>query len=93
MQHLARENIGSQYLCDMCDSEPLNFKKSSNFSPQFAVYKYHSGHVMEDGLEGKETKFKKTSYKMIAAVKVEYDKSQYQTQNRYEQQGMRKGRI
>ena len=77
----------------MCDSEPLNFKKSSNFSPQFAVYKYHSGHVMEDGLEGKETKFKKTSYKMIAAVKVEDDKSQYQTQNRYEQQGMRKGRI
>lgn len=30
---------------------------------------------------------------MIAAVKVEDDKSQYQTQNRYEQQGMRKGRI
>jgi len=26
---------------------------------------------MEDGLEGKETKFKNTSYKMIAAVKVE----------------------
>lgn len=48
---------------------------------------------MEDGLEGKETKFKNTSYTMIEAVKVEDDKSQYQTQNRYEQQGMRKRRI
>lgn len=48
---------------------------------------------MEDGLKGKETKLKNASYKMIAAVKVEDDKSQYQTQNRYEQQGMRKGRI
>ena len=76
----------------MCDSEPLDFKKSSSFF-HFAVYKYHSGSVMEDGLEGRENKCKKTIYEMIAVVKVKDDKSQYQTQNRYEQQGMRKGRI
>lgn len=35
----------------------------------------------------------KTGYRMIAVIKVRDDKSHYQTQNRYEQQGMRKGRI
>ena len=70
-----------------------NLRRVVIFFFHFAVDKYHSYPVMEDGLKGKETKFKNASYKMIAAVKVEDDKSQYQTQNRYEQQGMRKGRI
>lgn len=74
----------------MCDSEPLDFKKNSSFF-QSAVYKYHFGSIMDDGLEGRETKCKKISYKMIAVVKD--DKSLYQTQNRHGQQDTRKGRI
>lgn len=35
----------------------------------------------------------KTSYRMIVVVKVNDDKSQCQTQNKYEQQGMRKESI
>lgn len=45
---------------------------------------------MEDGLEGRGTKHRKTRDKMITVVKVKDDKNQHQTQNRYEQQGKRK---
>lgn len=50
---------------------------SSSFF-HFASYKYHFGSVTGDGLEGRETKPRKTSYKMIAVVQVKDYKSQNQ---------------